>query len=52
MNILGLDDYLGFSACSSQQPVMFCTCKDGERIGQEWFMERGLDKLTKQQKEK
>jgi len=40
----GLDDYLGFSACYSQAPVVFCTCKDGERIDQAWFIRRGLDK--------
>jgi hypothetical protein len=40
INTLGLDYYLGFSACSSLEPVLLSTCKDGERIDQEWFQER------------
>ena len=52
VSIEGLDYFLGFSACSSLQPVKFCTCKNGDVVDKTWFEDRGLAELTKEEMSK
>merc|ERR1712154_392027 len=48
-SVTGLTRYLGVTACKGDKSPVYCTCKNGKTITEDWFIKRGYGSYTIQQ---